>query len=97
MKRFTILSALAGLGALAAYAGTAADKFSAMDTDGNDAVTEAEFVSWAVVEGDHSADEASAKFAKLAGEDDTLTLAELESAMKAGEADAQAEEDAGRY
>ena len=97
MKRFTMISALAGLGALAAHAGDPADTFSAMDTDGDDGVTQAEFVSWAIIHGDTSADEASAKFARLAGEDDTLTLAELEAAMKAKEAEAQAEEDAGRY
>ncbi len=80
MKRFTMITLLAGLGAFAAQAGEPADKFAAMDLDGSGVVTETEFVTWAVGEG-HSEGDATAKFTEVAGDDGELTLEELEAAM----------------
>ena len=58
------------------------DKFSAMDADGDNAVTEAEFVTYATAGDDMSADEASLQFAVIAGSDGVLTREELDAVME---------------
>jgi|GEM_PF-2176711 len=85
MKRFTMITLLAGLGAVAAQAGQPSETFAAMDLDASGVVTESEFVTWAVGEG-HSEEDATAKFTEVAGDDGELTLEELEAAMESDEA-----------
>lgn len=81
LKRAFLASTAAFLGGAAmALAGTPAETFASMDTDANGLVSETEFVAFATTKGGHSAEEASAKFAKLAGTDGNLSLAELEAA-----------------
>ncbi|MEL6663810.1 MAG: hypothetical protein AAFR33_12490 [Pseudomonadota bacterium] len=82
--------AMIGTGAVAAFvfAGAAfadahggpADKFTSMDIDGDGAVTSAEYVSYAAVEGGDAA-EAELQFAVMAGDDGVLTIEELEAVM----------------
>jgi len=91
MKRFTMITLLAGLGALAAQAGEPADKFATMDLDASGTVTEAEFVTWAVNEG-HTQEDATAKFTEVAGDDGELTLDELEAAMASYDAEKPADD-----
>ncbi len=80
LKRAFMASTAALLGGTAmALAGTPAETFASMDTDANGLVSEAEFVAYATAKGGHSAEEAGAKFAELAGTDGSLTLAELEA------------------
>ena len=86
MKRFTMITLLAGLGAFAAQAGEPSDTFAAMDLDASGVVTETEFVTWALGEG-HSEEDATAKFIELAGYDGELTLEELEVAMASDDAE----------
>jgi len=86
MKTFKLLTcagALTGLGALAmAHAGSPADYFKKYDANADGVVTEAEFVAVKTAGGKVTAADAQAKFAKLAGTDGQMTMAELESAMK---------------
>lgn len=86
MKRFSTIALLASLGALAAYAGSPADTFTAMDLDASGDVNETEFVTWALGEG-HTEEDAKAKFLDVAGDDGTLSLEELETAMADYKAD----------
>jgi len=82
--------AMIGTGALAtlmlagaAFAdgpGSAADKFTAMDGDGDGAVTASEFTSYASASG-HDAADAELQFAVMAGDDGVLTIEELEAVM----------------
>lgn len=67
-------------GSIAASAETVAEKFAAMDTDASGLVSVAEFVTYATSDGQHTATEAQAKFAELAGDDGALSLEELEAA-----------------
>ena len=60
--------------------GTVAEKFAAMDADASGLVSVAEFTAYATASGKHTAEEAQAKFIKLAGDDGALSLAELEAA-----------------
>ncbi|MEM1106383.1 MAG: hypothetical protein AAGH87_08315 [Pseudomonadota bacterium] len=82
--------AMIGTSALAAFvfAGAAladghggpADKFIAMDADGDGAVTSAEFTTYAAAAG-HDTTEADLQFAVMAGDDGVLTVEELEAVM----------------
>ncbi|MEM1151375.1 MAG: hypothetical protein AAGI03_12590 [Pseudomonadota bacterium] len=79
--------AMIGTGVLAAclWAGAAAaegaaDKFTAMDTDGDGAVTSSEFTTYATAHGSDAA-EAELQFAVMAGDDGILTIEELEAVM----------------
>jgi Ca2+-binding EF-hand superfamily protein len=82
--------AMIGTGAMAALMlagaafadsqGSAADKFTAMDADGDGAVTSAEFTSYASASG-HDAADAELQFAVMAGDDGVLTIEELEAVM----------------
>lgn len=74
-----------------AQADTVADKFATMDANVDGFVTESEFVAYATALGKHTAEEAQAKFGDLSGEDDVLSLEELEAAYAEKEA-AAAEE-----
>ncbi|MEO0816242.1 MAG: hypothetical protein AAFX86_02940 [Pseudomonadota bacterium] len=83
-------NAMIGTGAVAVFmlAGAAfadghggpADKFTSMDTDGDGAVTSAEFTTYATANGADAA-EAELQFAVMAGEDGILTIEELEAVM----------------
>lgn len=66
-----------------ANAGSPADYFNKIDADASGVVTQAEFVAYKTADGKYDAEKAGEKFAKLAGDDGELTLAELETAMKA--------------
>lgn len=77
----TLAAAIFIGGALTANAeGTVAEKFASMDVDSNGSVNAAEFVTYVTSSGKHSAAEAQAKFAELAGDDGALSLEELEAA-----------------
>ena len=74
-------AAIAIGGCFTAHAeGTVAEKFAAMDADASGLVSVAEFTAYATASGKHTAEEAQAKFAELAGDDGALSLAELEAA-----------------
>ena len=85
--KLKIASSAFGLIAASAFAvanaGSPADYFNKIDADANGTITETEFVAYKTADGDYDADKASEKFAKLAGDDGELTLAEFEGAMKA--------------
>ena len=61
MKRFAIMSTLAAAGALAASAGEMV-AFTDIDANGDGSVSESEFVTYKIAEGEHSAQEASEMF-----------------------------------
>lgn len=83
-KTTIIVSAAFAAGAFApAFAGSAADYFTKMDTNADGVVTQAEYVSYKTAGGKHTAEKAEASFTKMAGDDAQLTMAELEGAMKA--------------
>lgn len=67
------------LGATAAHADTVGETFAAMDVNADGGVTEAEFVAYATARGD-SVEDASTKFAEIAGDDGFLVLEEMEAA-----------------
>lgn len=93
LKLISCAGALAGLGALAAaHAGSPADYFNKYDTNADGVVTEAEFVAVKTASGKATAEEAQAKFAKVAGADGQMTLAELETAMNAKATEAKAKD-----
>ncbi|MEL7485683.1 MAG: hypothetical protein AAGJ87_00550 [Pseudomonadota bacterium] len=85
MKKLAIAASAAGLFAFSAGAALAGDKnweakleekFSAMDADGSGGVSEAEYLA-------AKSEKARANFAKMAGDDGELTLAEVVAAEKA--------------
>lgn len=65
-----------------AHAGSPADYFNKIDADASGMITQAEYVAFKTADGKHSAEEAGEKFAKVAGDDGELSLAEFEGAMK---------------
>ncbi len=65
-----------------ASAGSPAESFNKADADSNGTVSQAEYVAYKTADGKVSTAEAEAKFAKLAGDDAQLTLAEVEAAVK---------------
>lgn len=66
-----------------AHAGSPADYFNKIDADASGVITEAEYVAYKTADGKYSAEDVAAKFAKVAGDDGELTLAEFEAAVKA--------------
>lgn len=83
MKLVTSLVGFAAASAFAvAHAGTAADYFNKIDADASGVITQAEYVAHKTSGGKYTAEKASEKFAKLAGDDGELSMAEFESAMK---------------
>nr|WP_070958771.1 hypothetical protein [Hyphomonas sp. Mor2] len=66
-----------------AHAGSPADYFNKIDADASGVITQAEYVAYKTADGKYTAEKVSEKFAKIAGDDGELTLAEFESAMKA--------------
>lgn len=83
LKLISGVAVIAALGSFSlAYAGSPADYFEKVDTDTSGTISEAEFVTHKTAGGKHTAEEAQAKFAKLAGDDGELTLAELEAIMQ---------------
>ncbi len=65
-----------------AHAGSPADYFNKIDADASGMITQAEYVAYKTADGKHSAEEASEKFAAVAGDDGELSLAEFEAAVK---------------
>jgi len=85
MKLKLATGAIIGITASAfavAHAGSAADYFSKIDADASGMITQAEYVAYKTADGKYSAEKAGEKFAKLAGDDGELSLAEFEGAMK---------------
>jgi Ca2+-binding EF-hand superfamily protein len=83
LKLSTVTVGLFAASAFAvAHAGSAADYFNKIDADSSGMITQAEYVAYKTADGKHSAEKATAKFAKLAGDDGELSLAEFEGAMK---------------
>lgn len=85
MKLKLVTGAVLGISASAfavAHAGTAADYFNKIDADASGMITQAEYVAYKTADGKYSAEKAGEKFAKLAGDDGELSLAEFEGAMK---------------
>ncbi len=86
MAKLKIISSVAVIAALGsfslAYAGSPAEYFEKVDTDTSGTITEAEFVTHKTAGGKYTAEEAQAKFAKIAGDDGELTLAELEAVIQ---------------
>ena len=84
--KLKLLTGSIGLIAASAFAvvnaGSAADYFNKIDADASGMITEAEFVAYKTAGGKYTAEQAGEKFAKLAGDDGQITLAELEGAMK---------------
>ncbi|MEM9669070.1 MAG: hypothetical protein AAF950_09115 [Pseudomonadota bacterium] len=64
-----------------ATAETTSETFASMDANTDGLVSEAEFVSYSTTRKGHTLDEASAKFASIAGDDGLLSLAELLAVM----------------
>ena len=83
LKLSTVTVGLFAASAFAvAHAGSPADYFNKIDADSSGMITQAEYVAYKTADGKHSAEKATAKFAKLAGDDGELSLAEFEGAMK---------------
>ena len=82
LKLTTLTVGLFAAGAFAtAHAGSAADYFTKIDADASGMITLAEYVAYKTTDCKYSAEKASEKFAKLAGDDGQLSLAEFEAAM----------------
>lgn len=75
MIRFTLISAAALAGAMAANAGEM-PLFSEVDTDYDGVISEAEFVAYKVGKGKHTEEEAAEKFAEIAGDDGVISADE---------------------
>ncbi len=75
MIRFTLISAAALAGAMAANAGEM-PLFSEVDTDYDGVISEAEFVAYKVGTGEYKEEDAAAKFAKIAGDDGEISADE---------------------
>ena len=83
--KLKIVTGVAGLFAASAlavaHAGSPADYFNKIDADASGMITQAEYVAYKTSGGKYSAEKAGEKFAKLAGDDGELSLAEFEAAM----------------
>lgn len=94
MKRFAIIAAIAGAGAMAASAGETV-AFTDIDANADGQISEAEFVSFKTAAGAHTEAEASEKFAKIDADfDGAVTEAELTAAMEAWDAEKDADVEA---
>ncbi|MDG1825051.1 MAG: hypothetical protein ABNH53_01225 [Henriciella sp.] len=86
MTTLKLISGAAAFAALStfslAHAGSPVDYFNKIDADASGVVSQAEFVAHKTAGGKYTAAQASEKFAKLAGDDGQLTLAEYEGSMK---------------
>ena len=83
MKLLSVSLGVIAAGAFAvAHAGSPADYFNKIDADASGMITQAEYVAYKTADGKYSAEKAGAKFAKLAGDDGELSLAEFEGAMQ---------------
>lgn len=88
LKRITtIVAAAFALGCGVASAETSTETFTSMDANTDGLVSEAEFIAYATTREGHTLDEASAKFASIAGDDGLLSLAELQAAIPRDPAD----------
>ena len=76
-----------------AHAGSPADYFNKIDADASGMITQAEYVAYKTSGGEVTAEKATEKFAKLAGDDGELSLAEFEGATKAKSKDCHKDKD----
>ena len=82
LKQATSLVGLFAASAFAvAHAGSPADYFNKIDADASGMITQAEYVAYKTAGGKYTAEKASEKFAKLAGDDGEISLAEFDGAM----------------
>ncbi|MFN4025227.1 MAG: hypothetical protein ACK4MQ_10350 [Hyphomonas sp.] len=75
MIRFSLISAAALAGAMAANAGEL-PLFSEVDTDFDGVISQAEFVAYKVAGGEYTEEEAAAKFTEIAGDDGVISADE---------------------
>ncbi|MEM7662997.1 MAG: hypothetical protein AAF292_12195 [Pseudomonadota bacterium] len=82
LKRAGLITlAAVAFGYGASVAETTTETFASMDANTDGLVSEAEFIAYATTREGHTLDEASAKFASIAGDDGLLSLGELQAVM----------------
>ncbi|MEM8636529.1 MAG: hypothetical protein AAGF33_16295 [Pseudomonadota bacterium] len=82
LKRAGLIAiAAVGFGCGAALAETTTETFATMDANTDGLVSESEFIAYATTREGHTLDEASAKFASIAGDDGLLSLGELQAVL----------------
>ncbi len=86
MKLKTVILGTGSIAAMGVFsiamAGSPADYFEKIDANADGVVTQAEYVAHKTEGGKYTAAQASESFTKVAGDDGSLTLAEMEAAME---------------